>query len=121
MSVDIMLVRARVCVCVGGYLETAGRIPTLDALAAKLASSSDASTVSEIEAALASDEVKTHKHSKFAKFYLIAAQKVAAAKDWAANEVTRLQRMLDKGGVNAKNFETFMMRINIAKAFQKQE
>jgi len=104
----------------GGYSATAGRIDELDTLAAKLFASdstSGAGVISEIEAALATDSIKSHKNAKFAQFYLTTAKKVNENKQFAVNEADRLKRMIEKGGVNAKNLESFHKRINIAAAF----
>jgi len=102
----------------GGYTAEAGRIDTLDELVNRFKSEDKASVLKEIEAALASDAVVNHANKEFAKFYALAAKKIAEGKaDYASIEAKRLQRLLDGSNLNAKNRAQFAKRLNIAKLF----
>lgn len=105
----------------GGYGPNAGRIEQLDELAQKFAETEDEATrahiLKDLDDAVKSQQVESHKHGKFAKFYSLTAKKLLSGKDWAKSEVQRLTRMIEKGGVSSKNLEQFWKRINIANVF----
>lgn len=105
----------------GGYTDAAGRVESLDALAAKYAAAETdeerAAILGEIEAAATAASAS----SEFAKFYALAAKNLRSKTDFAKNEVARLQRMLSGSSVAQKARAALFKRINIVKQFLKQE
>jgi len=106
----------------GGFLPSAGRVASLDALASKLAAAQTdedkKAVVKEIEEAAKEEAASTSGNGKeFAKFYKLAATNIATGKtDYATKEVARLQRML-AGKVTPAARANLNKRINIAKSF----
>jgi len=105
----------------GGFTDSAGRVASLDALAAKYAAAETdeerTSILSEIETAATTESAS----SEFAKFYALAAKNLRSKADFAVNEVARLQRMLSGSSVAVKARAALYKRINIVKQFLKQE
>jgi len=106
----------------GGFLDTAGRVPVLDAMAEEfLSATSDRqrqAVLDRAEAAM-SAEVKSHPNAKeYAMFYTMAMEKIAQGKqDFAKSEYTRLQRILASTRLTPKAAATMHKRINIMRQF----
>lgn len=110
----------------GGFLESAGRVPELDAVAAEFAAAAPAdhaSLLARVQQAV--KDAASHANGEFAKFYATTAAAIAKGKaDFATREVERLTRMASAAGkVTAKARAAFAKRINIVKQFiaAKQE
>jgi len=106
----------------GGYLETAGRIPSLDALAAQfVASSGDAKTQRELMAqavAAANRLPNDHKNKEYAKVYEATMKKILEkGASFASTESARLKRVLASGSVSSKKVADFSKRANIIAQF----
>jgi len=105
----------------GGFVPSAGRIADLDELAAKFLDANDhdrAEILHELEVKIADD---AHVNEPLAKFYSIAMNKIAHGTiDYALTEAKRLDRMLEKGNLKAKDIAQFQKRKNILLAFKDQ-
>jgi hypothetical protein len=107
----------------GGYLDSAGRVESLDILAKEFLAAAPESTerqelLTKIEAAVAEESGKSSNAKEFGKFYALAAKAVQSGKE-LTKEVERLTRML-AGNVALKARAALHKRINIAKQFIAQ-
>jgi len=98
---------------VGGGLDaTAGTIEALDTIVSKVVGAGTwDKAVEELTAA-----AKTAK-GKYAEYYVKAATKLAANKDYATKELARLQGMLKKGGLAQQKVDDLTSRSNILQKF----
>jgi len=102
----------------GGFLETAGRTPELDVLAAKFLESDKSGR--EAVAKEATAFKPSGKNAEFTKFYGLIMNKINKSGDAAvAEEVARLQRLLAGGGITPKSAAQFHKRINIVSQFKQ--
>lgn len=99
----------------GSLSEEAGRISPLDELIAEALPSLDQSFLSALTAA-----AEPHASSaQSVKWYLSFAEKIVArGMDFVDSELARLTKMAASKSVNAVNKTSFMLRINILKAFK---
>ena len=109
----------------GGYLDSAGRVESLDTLAKEFLAAAPESAerqelFTKIEAAVAEESAKSSSPNakEFGKFYALAAKAVQSGKE-LTKEVERLTRML-AGNVALKARAALHKRINIAKQFIAQ-
>ena len=97
---------------VGGKLDaSAGTIETLDAIVSKL-TGSNLGTVRE-EAKKVAQGLK----GKYAEYYVKVLDKIADNKQYAEKEVSRLQKMLKKGGLAPSKEDDLVSRLNVLKKF----
>jgi len=104
----------------GGFTDKAGRIESLDELAARFvaAGAADrAAILAEANTAVAAVDAKA-KNAENAKFYTIAMKKSIENSNYATEELARLQRMAAGGSVNAEKIAQFAKRSNIVKLFK---
>jgi protein disulfide-isomerase-like protein len=100
--------------------ETSGRVATLDVLAQKfLSSSSKAEVLKEAQAASTS---LSGADAVSAKFYTHVMQKAIDNGDsFLTTEGARLHRIITSGSVAGSKIDEFTKRLNIIKAFEKNE
>jgi len=103
----------------GAFLETAGRIEELDALADRFLKnpSQRAAILAEADSKIAS--LSTHKNAEYAKFYKVAMKRIVEKGDgFGAEEVARLERMIGSGSIAPEKIGEFSKRVNIARVFK---
>lgn len=103
----------------GGFLETAGRIPELDELAAKFVKNSDerATILKSVDDTIAA--VASNKNADLAKFYKITMGRIIAKGiGYVDEEEARLKRMLESGAVAPDKVGEFAKRANIVRQFK---
>ncbi|KAL1739325.1 thioredoxin-like protein [Schizophyllum fasciatum] len=102
----------------GGLTEMAGRLPTLDALAAKfLASAADLRTSVYDEAKALADTL-----GAAAKPYLKVMEKVASgSEEYLAKERKRLESIISKRGIDSSKLDELKIKVNVLKAFMERK
>lgn len=102
---------------VGGGLDaTAGTIEVLDTLVAKLTGGASASEVAA-EATAAAAHLKEQAQYKYAEYYVRVFDKMAKGDGYAAKELARLDKILQKGGLAPAKLDEFTSKTNILKKF----
>jgi len=95
----------------GGLTESAGRVPSLDALAAKFMGSDDKAAVAE------ETNTATKDMDKMAQYYYKVMKKcIEKGTDFIATEIDRLSRMLE-GNITDEKRDQFTIRKNILGSF----
>ncbi|KAI6245940.1 Protein disulfide-isomerase tigA [Erysiphe necator] len=104
----------------GGLDPTAGTIETLDSLVSKFI---DGSNLEEIttEVTKAVKGLEKNRTNLYADYYLKIFQKLATADDFATNELARLSKILQKGGLVPEKQDEFTSKTNILRKFIKKE
>eukprot|EP00696_Hemimastix_kukwesjijk_P002790 gnl/Hemi2/13412_TR4600_c0_g1_i1.p2 gnl/Hemi2/13412_TR4600_c0_g1~~gnl/Hemi2/13412_TR4600_c0_g1_i1.p2 ORF type:complete len:375 (-),score=170.66 gnl/Hemi2/13412_TR4600_c0_g1_i1:355-1479(-) len=98
----------------GSLSHEAGRVASLDTIAAKQASGAHATAAEEIETASAS---LSGQAAKDAAIYLRISKSLAADAGYVATETARVRTMLDNKSVSPKQADNFQRRLNILEAF----
>lgn len=101
----------------GGRLDAvAGTIAALDAIVAKF---TGGSTIAEVaaEAAAAAADLKSQAQYKYAEYYVKVFDKLSKSNNYAAKELTRLDKILQKGGLAPEKLDEFTSKTNILKKF----
>jgi protein disulfide-isomerase A6 len=88
----------------------------LDEIVAKFTGGASLSDVTA-EAALALADVKSNIQNKYAEYYVKVFEKLAKSDSYAAKELARLDRILQKGGLAPEKQDEFTSKINILKRF----
>ena len=98
---------------VGGGLDAiAGTIPSLDEIVATLRSGGD-EAYKKLEGAAGALQ------DTYAEYYAKVAKKIGENEDYAENELTRLQKLLKKGGLAREKEDDLTSRSNILNRFLK--
>jgi len=100
----------------GGLDATAGTIEALDALVSKLTGGSGISEVAA-EATKAAADFKSGAQYKYAEYYVKVFDKLSKSDTYAAKELTRLDKILQKGGLAPEKLDEFTSKKNILKRF----
>jgi len=100
----------------GALGDKAGRIPTLDEIAAKFVSGDQKALLVEAKNAIKELAGDAAKH---AQYYIKAMEKVVSdGQSFVATEVARLEKLIDSASTAASKIDEFVIRRNILKAFQ---
>jgi protein disulfide-isomerase A6 len=103
----------------GSLAAQAGRLPAFDDLVAKLASTTDKSSLVAQAKQLATG--LSGLDERLAKLYIRVFEKIAANEnDFADKEADRIRRMLESGSVKPAKADEFQMRINVLSAFSSE-
>lgn len=100
----------------GGLDATAGTIEALDTLVAKLTGGSSISEVAA-EATKAVADLKSGAQYKYAEYYVKVFDKLSKSDSYAANELARLDKIIQKGGLAPEKLDEFTSKTNILKRF----
>lgn len=96
----------------GGLDEFAGIVPEINAIVAKFTSSDNVEM-------LVADVAKVAKglSAMYSQYYVRVAEKVSKNKEFAINELARLQKILQKGGSAPEKIDDMVSRSNILRQF----
>lgn len=98
---------------VGGGLDaTAGTIANLDAIIGKITTSGNLTTISD-ELAKASKGLQ----DKYALYYAKVLSKLGKSQGYAERELSRLERLIKKGGLAPEKLDDLISRSNILRKF----
>lgn len=101
----------------GGRLNASGgTIAALDAIVAKFTGGSSLAEVAA-EASAAAAEFKSTLQSKYAEYYVKVFDKLSKSDSYAAKELARLEKILQKGGMAPEKLDEFESKTNILKKF----
>jgi len=100
----------------GGLDATAGTIEALDTLVAKLTGGSSISEVAA-EATKAVADFQSGAQYKYAEYYVKVFDKLSKSDNYAAKELARLDKIIQKGGLAPAKLDEFTSKINILKRF----
>ena len=105
----------------GGFLDSAGRIPSLDSLAAEFLAAAPADRQSIADrASIVIASVSSPVEAELAKFYASAMKAILGGREeYGSTEVARLSKMIAGGKITPKAKANLSKRINIAKQFVK--
>jgi protein disulfide-isomerase A6 len=106
----------------GAFLDSAGRLPKLDAVVERFMATTDAAERSVLATEineLAAEEQKTRPSAKeFANFYTLIVKKLEAGQaDFAKAQVARLTKVVASSHLSAKQVASMNKKINILKQF----
>lgn len=93
--------------------DNAGKIASLDKIAAEFAKADSAA-----RAKLLKDAENTADKSEAAEIYVRTMKKMMEQSDYATKESTRLQRVLDSGSVADSRLDNFKLRLNVLNSFK---
>lgn len=100
----------------GGLDDKAGTIPTLDSIVAKYVSSKSFAKLSdEIQKAAKSLQ------DQYAQYYIRVTNKLKDGESYVTKELTRLQKILAKGGLAPEKVDDLISRSNILRQFLGEE
>ncbi len=102
----------------GGLKSTAGRVDSLDEIVKSANFNVDNKVADELAQAV---NALTGNESSFGKIYVSIAQKIVSkGAGYVGTEIARLGKMLSTGNVKPDTKKNFQLRLNILKAFAKQ-
>ncbi|KAG0648872.1 disulfide-isomerase tigA [Hyphodiscus hymeniophilus] len=103
----------------GGLDATAGTIAALDSLVEKF---TGGSSIAELvaEATKAASDLKSETQYKYADYYVKVFGKLSKSDNYAAKELARLDKILQKGGLAPEKLDEFTSKTNILKRFVQQ-
>ncbi|KAI1005746.1 Protein disulfide-isomerase [Podosphaera aphanis] len=105
----------------GGSLDaSAGTVESFDTLVSKFTAGANIAEVAA-EATKTLSEMEEGSRHWYAEYYVKVFQKLIDADDYATKEMTRLNKILNKGGLTQKKMDEFTIKTNILKKFSKKE
>jgi len=103
----------------GGLDATAGTIEVLDSLVEKYTGGSSIAEIAA-EATKAAADLKPNAQYKYAEYYVKVFGKLSKSDKYAAKELARLDKILQKGGLASEKLDEFTSKTNILKRFVKK-
>ena len=100
----------------GGLDATAGTIETLDSLVEKFTGGSSIAEIAA-EATKVAADLKSNLQNKYAEYYVKVFDKLSKSDNYAAKELARLDKILQKGGLAPEKLDEFTSKTNILKRF----
>lgn len=100
----------------GGLNAVAGTIEVLDTLVSKFTGGSSIAEVAA-EATKAAADLKEGAQYKYAEYYVKVFSKLTANDGYAAKELARLDKILQKGGLAPAKLDEFTSKTNILRKF----
>ena len=100
----------------GGLDANAGTIEALDSLVEKFTGGSSIAEVAA-DASKAAADLKANAQYRYAEYYVKVFDKLRKSDNYAAKELARLDKILQKGGLAPEKLDEFTSKTNILKRF----